>query len=316
MTTHSDAGTAFTARKFTDFATVKEALISRNIKATFMLAPMAMQLVSDGVPVKIAYLGHRDGTALVVGRDSPYQTFEDLRGKVVAIPGRFSNQHILLRRMIKERNLPNDFLEVREVPPPEHPAALQSGSIDAFIVGEPFPAKAEMDGIGRVLYFTKDIWPNFISCVLVLHQELIDDQPELARELVHGISRSGLWIDESMDNRFDVARVVGQHFYFQKPDLLQWVLSRPTDRVRYGDLRPLKRDFEEIMNLAVESGILARKLEFEEYVDASFVPVGERQAWGLEGEVLRTEAARLRSLPEAVPDLARDASLLAPGEGK
>lgn len=303
MTHHSEYGTTFTARKFTDFPTVKEALMSKNILATFMLAPMAMQLASDGVPVKIAYLGHRDGTALVVRKDSTITSFEDLRGKVVAIPGRFSNQNLLLRKMMKERGLPFDFLEVREVPPPEHAAALASKSVDAFIVGEPFPGKAEMDGIGRVLYFTKDIWPNFISCVLVLHQDLIDQQPELARELVEGISKSGLWIDESMANRYDVAQVVGKHFYFQDPRLLQWVLSRPVDRVSYGDLRPLRDDFQEIMELALESGILQKRMEFEEYVDASFVPVGERAAWGVEAEVLRAEADRLREAEAPLQDL-------------
>ena len=45
---------------------MKEAFISGYTDATFILAPLAMKLVEDGVPVKIVYLGHRDGTALMV----------------------------------------------------------------------------------------------------------------------------------------------------------------------------------------------------------------------------------------------------------
>ncbi len=303
MTTNSDTGSVFTARKFTDWATVKEALMSKKIGASFILAPMAMQLVADGVPVKIVYLGHRDGSAIVVGKDSNIQTFEDLRGKVVAVPNRFANQNLLLRKMMRERGMPFDSIETRDVPPPEHPTALQAGAVDAFIVGEPFCAKAEMDGVGRVLYFTKDIWPGFISCVLVVHDDFIREQPELVSELVSGISKSGLWLDESMDNRFDASHVVGTHFYFQKPQLLQWVLSRPVDRVTYGDLKPLRENFDEIMDLAFDTGILPRRLAFEEYVDTSFVPVGERKAWGLEALSLTEEAARLRLEPNVAPDL-------------
>src|SRR6185295_16399612 len=59
ITQHSDKGTVFETQKFTDFPSMKEALIGRKIDATFMIAPLAMKLVSDKVPVKIVYLGHR-----------------------------------------------------------------------------------------------------------------------------------------------------------------------------------------------------------------------------------------------------------------
>ena len=49
MTEHSDKGTLFKSLKFTDWPTVKEALIAKDIGGVFILAPMAMQLVADGV---------------------------------------------------------------------------------------------------------------------------------------------------------------------------------------------------------------------------------------------------------------------------
>ena len=67
MTQHSDEGTLFSSRKFGDWATVKEALIAKDIGGVFILAPMAMQLRADGIPIKVVYLGHRDGGAIVVG---------------------------------------------------------------------------------------------------------------------------------------------------------------------------------------------------------------------------------------------------------
>ena len=76
----------FRSRKFTDWPTVKEALISKEIGGVFILAPLAMQLAADGVPIKVVYLGHRDGTAIVVGKDSSIRDFGDLAGKTVAIP--------------------------------------------------------------------------------------------------------------------------------------------------------------------------------------------------------------------------------------
>ena len=60
---------------------------------------------------------------------------------------------------------------------PDMPGALAAKAIDAYFVGEPHAAKAELDGSGWVLYLAKDIWPHFISCVLVVHERLIQSRP-------------------------------------------------------------------------------------------------------------------------------------------
>jgi len=290
VTKHSEEGTLFKSKKFTDWPTVKEALIAKEIGGVFILAPMAMQLAADGIPIKVVYLGHRDGTAIVVGKDAPIHDFGDLRGKVVAIPSRYANQHILMHKMMDEWGMPEGSIELREVPPPEHPTALLAGSIDAYIVGEPFAAKAEVDGFGRVLYHTKDIWPEFISCVLVVRQDLIDDRRELIQELVDGIAKSGKWLDEDMDHRMDAAEVAAKNYYYQEPELLRYVLSKPVDRVKYTNLAPLRGDFNEIMELAYEIGVLSGRVEFETYADDSFVRPLEELDWSME------------TLPRGVPE--------------
>ncbi len=272
----------FRSRKFTDWPTVKEAIIAKEIGGVFILAPMAMQLVADGIPIKVVYLGHRDGTAIIVGKDSDIHDFGDLAGKTVAIPSRYANQNVLLHRMMREWNMDFDSIDLRELPPPEHPVALQSGSIDAYIVGEPFAAKAEVDGFGRVLYHTKDIWEDFISCVLVVRDDLIEERPELIQELVSGIAKSGMWLDESMENRMDAAEIAAKNYYFQPPELLKFVLSKPVDRVKYSRLTPLRDDFDEIMRLAAEIGVLSREVAFEEYADDRFALQASKEPWALE----------------------------------
>lgn len=282
MTEHTESGSFFRSQKFTDWATIKEALIARRVGAAFLLAPMAMQLRADGVPVKIVYLGHRDGTALIVGTDSDIHDFGDLRGKEIAIPSRFANQNILMHKMMKEWNMPFDSITLREVPPPEHPSALRSGSIDGYIVGEPFAAQAEMDGYGRVLYHTKDIWEDFISCVLVVREELIEEDRAIVQELVDGIAKSGKWLDGGLEHRMNAAEIAAEHYYGQNPDLLKFVLSKPVDRVKYTHLAPLREDFDEIMNLGFEISVLSRRVAFEEYVDDSFVRPLEDIDWNMD----------------------------------
>ena len=162
-------------------------------------------------------------------------------------------------------------VELLEMPPPDMPAALYSKAVDAITSGEPYMAQAELDGYGRVLYLTKDVWPNFISCVLAVHEDAIKNDRAKVQALVDGIAKSGKWLDTSMDNRLAAGGFVATNYYGQKPNLLQFVLSKPPDRVKYTGLNVRRADFEEIELLGRESGILKGTARFEDYADPSFV---------------------------------------------
>lgn len=258
--------------RFNGWPELKEAYLSGYTQATFILAPMAMKLREEGVPIKIVYLGHRDGTALMVRTDSDIYRMEDLKGKVIAVPNRFSNQRLLIFKALKDRGMSISDVKLVEMPPPDMPAALYARAVDAITSGEPFMGQTELDGYGRVLYLTKDVWPNFISCVLAVHEDVIENDRESVQRLVDGIARSGKWIDETMAHRMQAAEFVSQHYYNQDPRLLRHVLSKPPDRVKYTNLAVRRADFEEIEELGRVSGILEGKAHFEDYCDPSFVP--------------------------------------------
>lgn len=256
--------------RFSGWPELKEAHISGHTPATFMLAPMAIALRQQGVPVKIVYLGHRDGSALMVHKDSGIYSFQDLRGKRVAVPNRFSNQYLLILKGLKDNGMTQKDFELVEMPPPDMPAALYAKAVDAIISGEPFMGQTELDGYGRVLYQAKELWPGFISCVLVVNEQFARDFPEQVQDMVTGIARSGLWLEQGMDNRMKAAEAVATQYYNQDPRLLRFVLSKPPDRVTYDNLRLSKSEFQRIHDLALEAGVLDGPIAFEEYADTRF----------------------------------------------
>ena len=123
-------------------------------------------------------------------------------------------------------------------------------------------------GTGRVLYYAKDIWPGFISCVLVVTEKLIREQPDVVRDLVRGIAESGQWAEH---NRIKAARLVSPYFR-QDEKLVRYVLTTPPDRVSYAMLTPTDADMEKIMQYAVKSGILRRPIPLPDLLDRSFIP--------------------------------------------
>lgn len=267
---YSRAGEVFLPRMFQGFPEIKEALISNKMQAAFIVAPLAIALRAQGVPIKIVYLGHRYGSAVVVRKDGPIKTFADMRGRTIAIPSRFSDERLIVFRAMKVWGIKPSEIKMVEMAPPDVAGALAANAIDAFSMGEPFPSQAEMGGFGRVLFQAHEYWPDYMSCVLVVRQDMIDNRPDAVQTLVDGIARSGLWLSKGKAYRDDAADFVGRFYFNQKPALLDWALTRPLDRVTFNNLAPRKADFDMVRDLMIETGVLNRKIPFEEYTDTRF----------------------------------------------
>ena len=119
---------------------------------------------------------------------------------------------------------------------------------------------------------TRDEWRNYICCVLTVREELIDEN-----------RRHGPGPGEPGAGRGRVARrrsrrtatrrsrsPPGKSFFNQDPNILQFVMENPTDRVTYGDLRMIRAEFEELMQLSIEAGTIKHPIAYETYIDERF----------------------------------------------
>jgi NitT/TauT family transport system substrate-binding protein len=272
--TRTSSTTRFDSQLFMDFPTMAESMKAGRLEATFMIAPLAMKLREQGLPVKILYLGHRDGSTVMVRKDLPAKDLRDLRGRTFAIPSKYSNQNLVIHKLMEDQGVQPGEIRFVELPPPDMPGALAAKAIDAYFVGEPHAARAELDGSGRVLYYAKDIWPHFISCVLVVHERLIKERPAVVRDLVRGIAESGEWADT---HRLDAAKLAAPYFW-QDEKLLRFVLTQPPDRVSYRMLTPTDQEMLQIRDMALKAGILTEPIELKDFLDRSFIPTDIRPA--------------------------------------
>src|SRR5258705_8544485 len=132
--TRTSTTNRFESQRFTDFPTVVESVKGGRLDATFMIAPLAMKLREQGVAVKIVYLGHRDGSTVIVRKDLPAQSLRDLRGKTFAIPSKYSNQYLVLRKLMEGQGVKPEEIRFVELPPPDMPGALADRAIDAYVI--------------------------------------------------------------------------------------------------------------------------------------------------------------------------------------
>ncbi|MFS2214513.1 ABC transporter substrate-binding protein [Telluria sp. Tellsp104] len=261
----------FEYSKYSGFPELKESLMSGRIQAAYVLAPMVMDLVSSNIPVKVVSLGHRSGAVIMVRTDAGYKKFRDLQGKRVAIPSRFAVDLLFLRKMLAEEGMNIKDVELVEMPPPDMPAALYAKAIDAYCTGEPFGASAQMAGYATPLRMTRDEWPNYICCVLTVREDLIANNRAAVQDLVNYVQAAGSWMDADAAHRDKAIAIAATRKYFnQDPKILKFVMTNPSDRVTYGDLRIIPKEFDELMQMSLDAGTLKKPIQFNQYVDESF----------------------------------------------
>jgi sulfonate transport system substrate-binding protein len=80
--------------------------------------------------------------AILVPKGSPIQSVKELAGKKVAL-NKGSNVHYLLVRALEEAGLKYSDIQPVYLPPADARAAFERGSVDAWVIWDPFQAAAE-----------------------------------------------------------------------------------------------------------------------------------------------------------------------------
>ena len=93
----------------------------------------------------------------------------------------------------------------------------------------------------------------------------------MVQDLVNQVLGAGTWLDQQPANRETAVQIAaGQKFFNQDPKIIRFVMQNPTDRVTYGDLRMIRTEFEELMQLSMAAGTIKHAIPYEKYVDEQF----------------------------------------------
>ena len=184
--------------------------------------------------------------------------------------------------MLAQEGMTANEIQIVEMAPPDMPAALYAKAVDAYCTGEPFGAAAQRAGYARALKMTRDEWRNYICCVLTVREELIKENRPLVQDLVNHVLGAGVWLDLQQENRNKAVTIAaGRKYFNQDPNIIRFVMENPTDRVTYGDLRMIRAEFEELMQLSIAAGTLKSPVAYDKYMDESFARAARPSVIGI-----------------------------------
>lgn len=250
----SDSDIEVTLQKFSSWTDLMDALNSGKIDGASVLVELAMGAVSNGIDLKAAALGHKDGNVVIVSDD--ISDVRDLKGKTFAIPSNQSSHNILLNDMLALGDLSIDDINVVQLAPSEMPSSLASGSIDGYCVAEPFGAQAVVQGYGHVLYDSTDLWQDSICCALVFNGGFLDKNKDAADEFLSTYKEAGSLLDEG------IAKEVAEKYLGQDKKTLDVSL----EWIHYDDLDISLDDYEQLSEKVKEYGINDNPPSYNDFI--------------------------------------------------
>ncbi len=132
--------------------------------------------------------------AIVVPKGSTIKSVADLKGKNIAL-NKGSNVHYLLVRALEKAGLKYSDIKVSYLKPADARAAFERGSVDAWVIWEPFLSAAEVQIGARVLADGKGVVDN--------HQFYLSEKtygnrhPEVIAAVFDEIKKVDEWVQKS-----------------------------------------------------------------------------------------------------------------------
>jgi NitT/TauT family transport system substrate-binding protein len=205
----------------------------------------------------------------MVRNDSPVQKVEDLKGKIIAVPGIGAGMDVFMRVMLRKHGLefPKDYTIV-EVNFPNMGAVLAEKKADLVIGVKPFYLNPAFGGIARTLFTQKDAVGPTDMLFLTARDSFLKKNRAAVVDFFEDMLRAIRWFNNPA-NHADVVQVAAR-FTKVPPERLGWIFTKD-DFYRDLDAKPDIASLQKNVDMLKDLGFLKETIEVKKYVDLSLI---------------------------------------------
>ncbi|WP_087001542.1 aliphatic sulfonate ABC transporter substrate-binding protein [Rhizobium sullae] len=195
----ADRGITVSWSEFTSGPPLLEALGAGALDfgATGDVPPLFAQAAGGQLYYVGTYRGSPAGSAILVHKDSPIKTLEDLKGKKVAFK-RGSSAHNVTVKALRKAGLTIDDVQPLDLAPPDAAPAFKNGSIDAWSIWDPYLAIAEVDPDTRILTTAEGIVTSY--SYFLANQEFTDANGQVIVDVIDELGKVGKSAQGKLDD--------------------------------------------------------------------------------------------------------------------
>ncbi|MDX1933495.1 MAG: sulfonate ABC transporter substrate-binding protein [Capsulimonadales bacterium] len=131
-----------------------------------------------------------DGEAIIVPKNSPIRSVQDLKGKKIAFQ-KASGSHNLLLQHLQKAGIAYSDIQPLYLAPPDARVAFESGKIDAWVVWDPFLAVAIKQSGARII--ANRVGINTPGAFYLSSRKFAEEHPELIKIVLEEVDRASEW---------------------------------------------------------------------------------------------------------------------------
>lgn len=249
---------------------LQQALMSNSVAIGIIGGPtMAQSVKGSPVLAVAAFALEPRNMAIIVTQDSPLHTVDDLKGKLIGVPGTASLTEWLARRVALEKGWGKDGVRTVGLGGFEgNLAALRTHQTDAMVTATEVGYMLEERGDGRILTALGQFAPHFHTHVIEARTDLIADHPDQVERFLKGYFAAIAFMKANKDKTTQIAmqllhqdQIVMDRAYDQEIGMLEDDGHFDPQAVAV-----LKKSF-------VDMGILDKEPSDDQIITTRFVPV-------------------------------------------
>ena len=159
----------------------------------------------------LVYVAHEPpaptSEAILLPKDSPIKSLAELKGKKIAL-NKGSNVHYLLVRALEKAGLKYTDIQPVYLPPADARAAFERGSVDAWVIWDPYQAAAEKQLSARTLVDGTGLVDNHQFYLAT--RSYANHHPQVITTLIDEVRSVGEWSQQNPQQVTDqVAPLLG-----------------------------------------------------------------------------------------------------------
>ncbi|KAF0814035.1 putative aliphatic sulfonates-binding protein [Andreprevotia sp. IGB-42] len=191
--------------KWTEFPAGPQLLEGLNVGAIdFGTTGEAPPVFAQAAGANLVYVGNEPPTptaeAIVVPKGSPIKTVADLKGKKVAL-NKGSNVHYLLVKALEKAGVAYTDIQTVYLTPADARAAFERGSVDAWVIWDPFLAAAEKQLGAQIITDGKGLVSN--TQFFLAARPYAEKNPKVIAAVLDELDKTDLWASK---NQADVVK--------------------------------------------------------------------------------------------------------------
>ena len=212
-----------------------QAMLAGALDIAYVGTAPPITAIAQGLDAKIVAAVNINGSDLVLRPNVTYSGPKSLEGLSIGTFPPGSIQDIVMKKWLGDNGVDISKVQIHGMGPGDAVTAIEAGKIDGVFLPHPSPAQISLDGKGRSVVQSGEMWPNHACCSLLISGKLLREQPALVEQIIKTHIKATEYVNAHPDESAQIyAQKTGQNLSMVKESIKSWDgkwISDPTIQI-------------------------------------------------------------------------------------